>query len=291
MYRLSLAMFVFGSMLMLYACSKPAEGSHNILLPYAGSTWIQGQLRATQEQAWCMDNRAASYPGFASQLRETNQQYADLVGIRSREVGFADPGCQVRHVMEPAFPCGSGAAACIYYANNPVTVHYQESLGYADWRSAQAHELGHGLLTLHERYIDSGGVIQCGGTAEVGLTVMQCGPPFVRIPMPLDIERGCPALATSWCGRQPAPPNCEGAFSEAHPWMRYDVCLGRWVNTANGWSVNPSDDSWYDPNGVATWSGCNSDRLRWNHKNQQWDGNGSYYFKPSEGFWSAMPPC
>src|SRR3990167_4634804 len=104
--------------------------------------------------------------------------------------------------MPEGLDCG-GCAAQIWYANWPVLVEYKYTLGYTDWRSAQGHELGHGLLGLHEQYNDSGGQIGCTRRQD---TVMDCGS-SVRYPQDWDVENGCGVIATSWCGPlPPAPP-------------------------------------------------------------------------------------
>lgn len=280
--------------LLLFIFPSAAEADHQTFLPYAGQTWLANQIRNSQEQVWCVDSRAEAYPQFVSQVRETNDSYTRLTGIKHRQVAFGDSACQVRHLMAPNFPCGTGAAACIYYANSPVDVHYQETLGFTDWRSAVAHELGHGLFQLHEQYIDSGGRIQCDYRP---WTVMSCGPPYVREPQPRDIDLGCQMIRTSWCGMQPVQ-DCTGHYSTSHPWMLWQPCLvnndgstGRWLNTVNRFSVDVRFDEWYDPKGILTFGTCNGDRLRWDLKNNQWARNGYAFFKPEENFWSEMPLC
>lgn len=217
------------------------QAEHNTFLPLIPNTPLMQQLVKAQEYTWCADSRAASYPSFLSQLRDVNAEYEKRVGIRSREVAFpkkpngaddygsSSTGCQVQHVMGLDFPCGSGAAACIYYANFPVEVHYQESLGYVDWRTAHGHELGHGLLGLHEQYDDKAGGIGC---TRKQWTVMDCAS-GVRYPQDWDVARGCEVIRTAWCGNPPPPPefccqadyNGDGNFDDGY----YHIPTGRWL--------------------------------------------------------------
>ena len=190
--------------LTLFALTDAEAFDHAIYLPNVPNTPLMQQVIAHQDYTWCADSKADAYPNFVTQLQDVEDQYAASAGIHATQVAYG-AGCQVRHEMAPAFPCGAGAAACITYANVVVEVFYNYYLGYTDWRSAQGHELGHGLLGLHERYIDSGGTIKCGGP-EIGLTVMDCGPPYVRYPTTLDVQRGCAIILTSWCGTPYVPP-------------------------------------------------------------------------------------
>lgn len=199
--RLGLILLAVG--LILLASGRPTSADHNVYLPYVPNVPIMQQVIRAQEYTFCVDSRASAYPGFLSQLRDVNAEYESRVGIRAREVAFSDPSCQVQHVMLPDFPCGSGAAGCIYYGNWPVTVHYQEQLGYVDWRTTHGHELGHGLLGLHEQYADSSGGIGC--LRDRTWTVMSCGT-GVRYPQQIDVDRGCAVIRTAWCGNPPPPP-------------------------------------------------------------------------------------
>ena len=229
------------------------------------------QIKTNQMQVWCLESTAANYPGFRSQLVETNDQYTRLVGIRHREVAWGDPACEVRHRMD-SFPCGSGAAACIYYASKPVDVFYNKFLGFSDWRSAQAHELGHGILgQLHEMYQDSGGQITCLYRPE---TEMSCGPPYVRYPQPLDVQRGCAIINTSWCGvQQPAPPD----YYEAPDGWRYYFATG----------------NWHDSRDVPRFGPCNQDRLRLDLLDTHWWRPGGAYmgFDYAYGRHVTVPGC
>ncbi len=251
------------ALLWVVAGPLPVRANHLVYLPYAGQTWMALQIKTTQEQVWCLDSRAEAYPGFLTQLRDVNDQYTQRVGIKHRQVPFGDPSCQMLHVMLPDFPCGSGAAACIYYANQPVTIHYQETLGYTDWRSAQAHEAGHGILgQLHEQYLDSGGTIGCTGRQD---TEMDCSS-GVKAPQPLDIQRGCAMIATSWCGMAPA---------QTFPYWSGE----RWV-FQDGWSWNPSGvGTWYDPLNRPTWGQCDKvNRDCWHLRFLVWMFEGTAYY-------------
>lgn len=200
-------------------------GNHNVYLPLAGSTPIMAHAQSGQEITYCLNPRAESYPNFAGQVEDVTDSYRDL-GFKLRKVGYGS-GCELKHDMTE-FNCG-GCAAHVYYANWPVLIEYRYVLAYYDWRSAIGHELGHALLGLHERYRDSGGSIGCGGTNEVGLTVMQCGYPHVKYPQPLDVERWCVLDAVSnsvafkpVCNPEPVIPPCT-------PWG------GRWVGELGAW--------------------------------------------------------
>lgn len=233
--RLAFALLILGALLWYTA---PAEANHLVYLPYVPSTPLMQQVIKTQEYTWCADARATNYPGFIAQLQDEETQYAARTGIKARQVAFSDPGCMVKHTMPESFSCGPGAAACIYYLNWPVTVEYKYTLGYVDWRTAQGHELGHGLLGLHEQYNDSGGNIGCTGRQE---TVMDCGS-GVRYPQALDVSRGCAVIKTSWCGTD-ATQVCVG-----------NPCWnGKVWKFSSGWSVDPVADVWYDPKNRAYW--------------------------------------
>lgn len=210
---------------MLALCTGDAKASHQVYLPLVPNTPLLRSVIATQSFTWCVDTRAQAYPGFVEQLRDVTHSFEERVGIRNRQVDFADPSCQVRHTMPSGLQCG-GCAAQVWYANWPVLVEYQYALGYLDWRTAQGHELGHALLGLHEQYDDVGGTLRCTGRQD---TVMDCAS-GVRYPTRLDVERGCALLATPWCG---APAACEPCWDGS-----------RW-QFASGWSYEPATDFWY----------------------------------------------
>lgn len=257
--------------------TAPAEASHNIYLPLVPNTPLMKQVIKTQEYKWCADARTSSYPNFISQLTDVTNEYTKRVGVRAQQVPFSDPSCMVKHTMPESFSCGTGAAACIYYANWPVTVEYKYTLGYTDWRSAQGHELGHGVLGLHEQYHDSGGVIQCTARQD---TVMDCGS-GVRYPTVLDVERACAIIQTAWCG------NDGTAVCQSTGW---DPCRQRWA-FADGQSYDPVTGIWWNPLGQPEWTACNSDGLRWNFTVQAWFPPPSAFYIPSRGFWTSAGAC
>lgn len=211
--RFRLLLIALAWMGFVWFLVRIAEANHNVYLPLVPNTWLMQRVIQNQEQVWCADSRASAYPNFIDQLRDVNDQYTARVGIKHRQVTgdfrSDDPqvltkvqaaGCQVFHTMPDGLQC-DGWAAQIFYANSPVIVQYCYKLGYTDWRSAHGHELGHGLLGLHEQYRDSGGSIGCTGRSD---TVMDCGFPHVRYPQPLDVDRGCAIILTAWCGKAPA---------------------------------------------------------------------------------------
>jgi hypothetical protein len=220
-------------------CYDVADADHNIYLPAVPTTLINS-IKSTQTVRWCANPAAHNYPNFIAQVEDVQAEYTKRVDIKFEKVQFGNlssTGCQVQHNMQE-FSC-NGCAAHIFYANYPVVVEYKPSLGYSDWRSAIGHELGHGLLGLHERYRDSSGGIGCGGP-EVGLTVMDCGFPYTRYPTSLDVTRGCVILTPSWCG-QAAPP--------VYP--IYDAT--RNCNFYGYWCYDFDDGIWYDPQNVSEW--------------------------------------
>ena len=254
---------VFMLVLAMFAAGwRWASASHLVYLPQVPATPLMQRVIQAQEYVWCADSRASAYPNFLSQLRDVNAQYAARVGIKNREVAYSDPSCQVKHVMPDAFPCGQGAAACIYYANWPVTVAYAYQLGYTDWRSAQGHELGHGLLGLHEQYQDQGGQLQCTGRQD---TVMDCGS-GIRYPQPLDVQRGCAVILTSWCGMAPVQtyPFYDGARWRFADGRSYDPALfncGAWFDRLNRleWGECAGDWRWLDVQGL--WVNLKTDEV------------------------------
>lgn len=258
----------------IFCRPQRASADHLVYLPYVPNTPLMQTVIQTQEYTWCVDDRAAHYPGFVNQLRDVQNQYTARVGIRHWQVAFSDPTCKVRHTMPDRVDC-SRCAAYIYYANDPVVVVYKWALGYSDWRSTQGHELGHGLLGLHEQYRDSGGVIECVYRED---TVMSCGPPYVRYPQPRDVYYGCLIIATAWCG-SPPPPACDPCWDGQ-----------RWV-FRDGWSYQPSDGTWWGPTGLLEFSACNQDRIRWAFRAERWVTPGSMLFDPAVGYWARAPEC
>ena len=226
-------------------CHDQAEADHQVYLPLVPNTPLMQEIIRTQEYLWCADARASAYPQFLTQLRDVNDRYFERTGIRHREVAFSDPACQVKHTMPDNHGCSS-CAAWIFYANWPVVIEYKWQLGYVDWRSTHGHELGHGLLGLHEQYRDSGGNIGCTGRQD---TVMDCGGnPQVRYPQPLDVQRGCAIITTSWCDQVPPPcdPCWDGTrwrFSDGRSFAPNSGC-GEWYSAKNTLEWGACDDSW-----------------------------------------------
>ena len=235
MGRVLVAIFVV--LVMLKLMVVVARADHNILLPGLPTPLINS-IKATQTVKWCANDAAHNYPNFVAQIEDVQREYTSRVGIKFEKVSFgtmASTGCQVQHNVQE-FSC-QGCAAHIYYANWPVVIEYKPSLGYSDWRSAIGHELGHGLLGLHERYRDSSGTIGCGGP-DKGFTVMDCGEPYIKYPTTLDVNRGCPVLGTTWCGVKP---------EQEYPY---------WTGTCwnyGYWCYDPAQNTWVDPQGVSEW--------------------------------------
>jgi hypothetical protein len=277
--KLALVLLLLGLLLLKFL---PAEADHNIYLPYAGNTWIMKLVEKDHQYTYCLDARADSYPSFRAQLENVVKVYQEETGIRGIRVAFSDPSCQVKHLMLPPFPCSAGAAACIYYANQPVEIHYQENLGYSDWRSGQGHELGHGLLGLHERYRDSGGSIGCVGP-EAGFTVMDCGPPYIKYPTELDINRAS-FLFTSWFAKQEPEP-CTPLTTVTQP--TWDSCAQQW-KFPNLTAYEPATGNWYH-HGLKDWGRCATWGGRYNFRAEGWMVAGTAIFK--DGFWSTAPRC
>lgn len=274
--KLAAILFVVGVLLVVTA---PAKADHLTYLPLVPNTPLMREVATTQGYTFCFNDRANAYPGFVAQVREVTQAYTRLAGIKAREVGY-DSSCQVRHEMLDSHPC-SGCAAWILYANSPVSIQYKASVGYVSWQTTIGHELGHGLLGLHEQYRDSSGGIGCTGKTT---TVMDCGS-GVRYPTSRDVSLGCALYLTAWCGTD-ATQTCDRGTGDP----RWDSCIGRWV-FADGWSVEPVSGDWYTPAGAREWSRCNADSLRWNYTLTAWVPPFSGFYLPSRGFWTFAGAC
>lgn len=244
---------------------RATEASHLVYLPSVPNTPLMQQVIKNQTYTWCVDARASNYPNFVTQLKDVNEQYTKRVGINWQQVPFpassTDTSCQVRHVMPDGLSC-VGWAAQVFYYSWPVTVQYCWTLGYTDWRSAQGHELGHALLGLHEQYNDVGGSIGCTGRQD---TVMDCGS-GVRYPQALDISRGCAIILKPWCGKDPTD--------------RFYF--------ADGWSYQPSNGWWWNPDNQPEWTACNADGIRWSlyldfKFDGVIDGIGGLFYPPGSG--------
>ena len=255
----------------LWGHSDTISAHHNVYLPLVPNTPLMQTVINTQEYAWCADARASTYPGFLSQLRDVNAQYTQRTGIKDVEVPFGDSRCKVRHVMPDGITC-NGWAGRIYYANLVVDVEYCWPLGYVDWRTVHGHELGHGVLGLHEQYVDSGS-IQCTGRQD---TVMDCGS-GVRYPTTaLDVPRGCAIILTSWCGQAPA--------QTFHFWNG-----SRWI-FEDGWQFAPNSGcgEWFMPDGRLAWGACDPTwGGRFNALVGIWTQPASTYDPASNTWWSG----
>lgn len=259
---------------LLGLCNRAVYADHNVYLPGAPGTPLMQNIIRTQDYNYCLDARSSAYPNFASQLADVVAQYEARTGIRGRQVAFGDGSCEVQHLMPDGLSC-DGWAGRIYYSLVVVRVEYCYRLGYSDWRSTHGHELGHGLLGLHEQYRDSGGSIGCTRRTD---TVMDCGS-GVRYPTPLDVSRGCAIIATAWCGQEPQPPPpCEPCW-DGEAWL-----------FSSGWRFFPNSScgDWYDPQGRHMWGDCNDS---WNGRYVPaldiWDSRGDTFFFAGE--WRQIP--
>lgn len=268
-------------MAIAFECGRESvSADHNVYLPYTPNTPLMQKVIQQQEYVWCLDQRTATYPNFRNQLTDVVDRYFERTGIKHRETNFSDPACMVKHTMPQGITC-DGWAGRIYYANNPVEVQYCYSLGYVDWRSTQGHELGHGLLGLHEQYRDSGGSIACTSKQ---WTVMDCGS-GVRYPQSIDVERGCSLISTAWCGQQPScsisPPNQDG--------LRWDSCRNLWLGEF--WDYNPLVGEWFDKSGVSEWC-CQADYGgKYNRRLELWSWTKITIWHWQGGPWVCAEGC
>lgn len=239
-------------MLMIAVGASTASSHHNgAFLPLVPQTPLMQSIIKTGAYTWCVNETAAAYPSFINQLRDVQDEYTARVGIKHQQVEWG-PGCQVQHNFISGLQCG-GCAAHIFYANNPVIIEYKADLAFVDWRTTSGHELGHGLLGLHEQYQDSGS-IQC--LTDRIWTVMSCGT-GVRYPQTFDVTNGCSVLATVWCGSPPPPP------------------LEEW-----------DDASCTDYDGPGSWI-----RACYNNWRQVWAGMKVVYYEFKSGQWECVAEC
>jgi hypothetical protein len=292
MLRLAAAVWI--AVIAFAICHARSDASHNVYLPLTPGTPLMQQVIKNQSYTYCLDNRASAYPNFRAQLQDVNAQYEERVGIRSREIAVDMPaslslqekfniataaGCHVIHAMPDVHGCGGTCAAWIGYANSlgAVYVEYKWQLGYTDWRSTHGHELGHGLLGLHEQYQDFGSIV-CTRRTD---TVMDCGS-GVRYPTTLDVTRGCAIILTSWCGKP--PPVCT-------TFPCWDGTLWR---MADGWNYSPTKDEWFDSAGASEWccqasyGGVYNRRLdvwRWLLPSTVWE------WKKTDPVWKCVTRC
>jgi hypothetical protein len=185
------------------------------------SPLTQLALREAGEVTWCLNTRAANYPGFRAQTVEVMDAFARELGLTHREVAYPaarDASCNVRHDMPDSHAC-AGCAAWILTQNWPVVVEYKWQLSYVSWRTTIGHELGHGLCLLDEHYDKQGFrsyVLTFGGWIHGLPTVMDVGTHQVQGYMPFGIwfptpeydshrcrETLSPPFVSAWAGRHP----------------------------------------------------------------------------------------
>lgn len=245
-----------------YGHVDTSYADHNgALLPLVPNTPLMQTIKASQSYTWCANSTAANYPNFVAQVVDVADRYYERTGIRADQVAYG-AGCQVKHDMVSGLACG-GCAAHIFYANWPVVVEYKAEMGFQDWRSTIGHELGHGVLGLHEQYNDRNFTCLTDRT----WTVMSCGT-NVRYPQPFDVSAGCGALATAWCG---VPVACDPCWSGS-----------RWIFSSL-WAYEPSTDVWYDPLARLYWHA--RDQFGWRFtpvRNEALPG-GAVYWTPELG--------
>lgn len=254
---LLLAAGLIGVALVWLTIVVQAYAHHNgPYLPSVPNTPVMQSIITNGETLWCVNDRAAAYPNFVSQLTDVYNEYYSRVGFSHRQVAWGTPastGCQVQHNMILNHPCG-GCAAWVFYQGWPAVVEYKTELMYSDWRTAMGHELGHALLGLHEEYVDTGTIgCDAGFSAMITrlgfATVMSCGT-GVRYPTEQDVIWGCVMLDAFkqrfvGCGYVPAPqpvwttrPEWNGEWRWYLPWNgrsgvpRDDGCW-RWYNSRN----------------------------------------------------------
>lgn len=252
---LSAATLFLTGLFWLVAGALPVASDHNFppLLPLVPNTPLMQQIKANQSYTYCLNSTASSYPAFRSQLEDVVARYEERTGIRAQEVPYG-AGCQVQHNMIQGLQCG-GCAGQIYYANAfPVPIQYAAQLAYVDWRTTMGHELGHGVLGLHEQYDDR--AFACKGQQ---FTVMDCAS-GVRYPQPFDVTNGCGALATAWCGRAPEPPD---------PLCMDGICVFK-----SGWVYRVNGDSWTDQYGRIAFEARDSNGFRYSPVNQTYEPSG-----------------
>lgn len=270
---------------------RKVSANHNIYLPLVPNTALIQNTIADGEQTWCVNSAAANYPRFVSDLRRVNDAYAAKWGVAHRQIvgtfesvqAAASAGCEVWHQGRYDQFC-SGCAANISYANWPVTVRYNLGLGYFSFDTAHGHELGHGLLGLHEQYNDSGGIF-CTRRTD---TVMDCGS-RVWEPQPLDIERACDKIdpdGTHFAGCTEAPPPPQWPWGPCADWGGcYRQDLDAWI-AQDGW-VWTSATGWLAHVPVTSWGGA------WFPQVGAWiDQHGAVFptWGPLAFSWQPLPP-
>ena len=157
----------------LYVLPSPQGGTvANNLTPVMARVLQRGYV------TYALDQASEAYPGFRSQAADVAIASAYVIGFGARDVTDTGETADIWLVMptDQAFvsTCGSGAAACILYWNDPIIIYFRRALLYSDWRSTIGHEGlndGH-AMGQHERYFDDG-EFRCDLAATY--TVMSCG--------------------------------------------------------------------------------------------------------------------
>lgn len=147
-------------LLGVFTAVDEAKADHNRWLP-SQPTAVQLRVLSRGYGIYCINDSAANFPNWKTQAQAVYADEKATVGIEWRET-TTGRDCDITHLMVPGsqFPCGAGAAACIYYFNDPVTVYYNRDLMYSDWKTTIGHEHGH-WDGSHERYKDSNGGVSC----------------------------------------------------------------------------------------------------------------------------------
>lgn len=218
----------------------------------ASSSFVSNVIKPQGEIRWCIDARGQNYPGFRAQVSNVMARWAtDLRLSGSREVGYGDSSCNVKHSMRDDHPCG-GCGAWIYVSSNPLLIEYNAKQGYVRWDSTIGHETGHGFCLLDEHYdkVNFRSWILTYGFWQHGApTVMDSGTPFLAAYSPLgiwyltdyDLARCEETIGRSLqeppCGPFPPVDHGNGLTSV------YDSCTDI-VTFNNGYTYSPSNGWW-----------------------------------------------
>ncbi len=143
------------------------------------------------------------------------------------------------------------------------------------------HEIvGHALATFNEQY--------CLGTESTGI----CRGLALFTPAP------------GWVDVMNTGPNSRHGLDaiELERWSRtmynvlggssagFDPFTGRWFQE-NGWSWEPASGNWFNPAGVAEFSQCDQNSLRWDFLIRRWTVPGASFFDPASNYWATSPGC
>lgn len=244
------------------------------------------QLRSRQRGyvAYCFDSVAAAYPNFRTQARQVVDAATAKTTIPGVEVPYATDGSCDEVLSMPSDSefvsvCGDGAAGCIQFWQNLVTIRFRRSLGYTDWRSAQCHEgiaSGH-YMGLHEEYNDrnftsNGRTYTC---MDFGTGVWQtpdwdrdriwnCWVPDAPSVVHLTTSGGWAAVTWSDTRADGGASHCNNSASPTAPGLAKNTNADV---IAYAWSATPSSA----PEWIGTWCGAQfnfctsaySDAIRW----------------------------